>query len=253
MNAVPLGLERGVSALTFATAVFLVVVHTLMVAMASPRAGLSPRARLVTPFWVGAFLAVWLGVVLVVSDPANYPIAHEEALRRPLSALVGFGPLAAVVIALYRNRTIRAINDATPAEWLIRAQTYRVLGLTFLFPLFFYGVVPAGFAFPAAIGDFLTGLCAPWVAAAVAQGRPGARERARAWNLFGIADLVVATTTAVVFNAPMLTLHPTDLVPLFMGPPLGIATHLYSLRTLSRTTRGIPERLAPVAEPARAA
>jgi len=42
----------------------------------------------------------------------------------------------------------------------------------------------------------------------------------------------VASTAAVLSQAQVL-LSPLSLVPLFIGPPLGILTHVYSLHTLT--------------------
>jgi hypothetical protein len=103
----------------------------------------------------------------------------------------------------------------------------------FLYPFAFYGVLPAGFALPAAIGDFITGAAAPFVASALAQRRRGAVTLAVAWNLFGIADLIVAPASAMLSQAPVIQLWPLNLVPLFLGPPMGILVHILSLRNLA--------------------
>jgi hypothetical protein len=141
------------------------------------------------------------------------------------------------VALLGASRTLRDLNASMRPEWLIRVQTYRMAGLMFLFPFLSFGLVPAAFAVPAAVGDFLTGLAAPFVASAVARRRPGALAWATAWNLFGILDLVVAPTAAVLSGAQVVALYPLALVPLFVGPPLGILTHLASLRNLTTAAR----------------
>jgi len=115
------------------------------------------------------------------------------------------------------------------------AQTYRMAGAMFLYPFFYYGIVPAGFAIPAAVGDFLTGLLAPVIARAVARRTPHAWRWAVAWNVFGILDLIVAPAAALLTDAQVLGLYPLSLVPLFIGPPLGILTHVFSLRNLYST------------------
>src|SRR5215813_1123079 len=115
----------------------------------------------------------------------------------------------------------------------ILAQTYRIAGLLFLYPFLYYGVLPAGFAVPAAVGDFLTGLAARLVGFAVAKRRPNASAWATAWNIFGVLDLIGAPIAAVLSHAQVLALYPLALVPLFVGPPLGLLTHVYSLRNLA--------------------
>jgi hypothetical protein len=97
------------------------------------------------------------------------------------------------------------------------------------------------------VGDFLTGLAAPFVGSIVARRRPGALAWATAWNLFGIADLIVAPAVAIVSGAQLIGLYPLALVPLFVGPPLGILTHIYSLRNLSTAMRREGSRRSPTA------
>ena len=151
----------------------------------------------------------------------------------PLSGLVALIPFLIAVIALFASRAMRAINAATPSAWLIGIQTYRVAGIMFVFPFLTYGIIPAGFAWPAGVGDALTGILAPVVALLVARNRPHARQWAVAWNLFGTLDLIVAPATALYFQAQVLGIYPISLVPLFLGPPLGILTHILSLRNLA--------------------
>ena len=70
----------------------------------------------------------------------------------------------------------------------------------------------------------------------VARNLPNAFKWAVAWNLFGTLDLIVASATALYFEARVLSIYPLNLVPLFIGPPLGILTHIYSLRNLAVNT-----------------
>jgi hypothetical protein len=124
----------------------------------------------------------------------------------------------------------------------------------FLFPFLYFGLVPAAFAIPAAVGDFLTGLAAPFVGSAVARRRPGALGWATAWNVFGIVDLVVAPAAAILSHAQVIAFYPLALVPLFVGPPVGILTHVYSLRNLSTASDLAAARRAGLAaQPAGAA
>ena len=86
---------------------------------------------------------------------------------------------------------------------------------------------------PAGLGDFVTGAFGPFVGLAVARQRPHAIKWATAWNMFGLLDLIVAPAAAVLSQAQVIGLYPLSLVPLFIGPPLGILTHVYSLRNLA--------------------
>jgi hypothetical protein len=148
--------------------------------------------------------------------------------------LVALVPFVIAVFALFASKALRTINTATPSVWLIAIQTYRTAGIMFVYPFVTYGILPAGFGYPAGIGDALTGIFAPIVALMVAQNRPNALKWAVAWNLFGTLDLIVAPATALIFQARVLNIYPLALVPLFLGPPLGILTHILSLRNLGR-------------------
>jgi hypothetical protein len=54
-----------------------------------------------------------------------------------------------------------------------------------------------------------------------------------AWNLFATLDLIVAPATALFFQARILGIYPLALIPLFLGPPIGILTHIFSLGNLA--------------------
>ena len=215
--------------------VFLVAVHSGMFALAAQRAGLSPPAQKLAPLLAAALLAAWAGwAIVAVKNPVIVPEAAPLG-NRPVVLFKMLVMLAAGVALIFGSKMVRAINAVTPPAWLIAVQTYRVAGAMFLWPFLAAGALPAGFALPAGIGDALTGIAAPFVALAVARERPGARAWAVAWNWFGVLDLVVAVTAAVLTQTTNIGRFPLVIVPLFLGPPLGILTHLYSLRNLAAT------------------
>jgi hypothetical protein len=229
--SLPSSLQRGTAFVIFAVAIFMIAAHTGIAAAVAQRTSLSPKTKTIIPFVVAAFLASWFAIAILVGDGANFPIPLES--RRGVSGLVVLIPFVIAVIALFSSKNLRAINAATPNAWLIGIQTYRVAGIMFVYPFLTYRIVPAGFGYPAGIGDALTGVFAPIVALIVAQNRPHALKWAVAWNLFGTLDLIVAPATALLFQAPVLNIYPLALVPLFLGPPLGILTHILSLRNLA--------------------
>ncbi len=236
--SLPACLARSTAFVVFALAIFMVAAHTGIAALAAQRTSLSAKAKTVSPFVVAGFLASWLAIAILVGDGANFPIPPES--RQGISGLVAIIPLVIAVIALFASKNLRAINTATPSAWLIAIQTYRVAGIMFIYPFVTDGILPAGFGYPAGIGDALTGIFAPIVALIVAQNRPHALKWAVAWNLFGMLDLIDATATALLFQAPVLGIYPIALVPLFLGPPLGVLTHILSLRNLAVTRSAAP-------------
>jgi hypothetical protein len=229
--SLPVSLHRTTAFVIVALAIFIVAAHTAIAAMVAQRTALSPRAKIVIPFLIAAFLASWLAIATIVADGSNFSVAPES--RRLASGLVALIPFVIAVTALFASRSIRAINAATPKAWLIAIQTYRFAGIMFVFPFLTYGIVPAGFGWPAGVGDALTGIFAPVVALVVARNQPHAFKWAVAWNIFGTLDLIVAPATALFFQARVLSIYPLALVPLFLGPPIGILTHIYSLRNLA--------------------
>ena len=188
LHELPHVLAKGMAVFLFFIAVGLVVMHTLLIALASQRSSLDRSKGLTVTGLVAVFLISWLSVVITFGDRTNFPF-ERETLRLPLSLLVGFGPMFLGIAALFALGALRRVNAAMPTTWLIWAQLYRVAGFIFLYPYLYYCIVPASFAIPAAIGDFLTGATTPLVALAVARRRPRAVMWATAWNLFGILDL----------------------------------------------------------------
>jgi hypothetical protein len=83
----------------------------------------------------------------------------------------------------------------------------------------------------------------------LASSRPGSTRAALFWNLFGIADLVVAVTMGALttpgplqqlaLDHPNLTTgtYPTAIIPAFTVPT-SLILHALSLRQLLRRTRG---------------
>jgi hypothetical protein len=225
-------LNRSVAVFIFALGIGMVAVHTGLAVLAAQHPTFGRRKPILLAGLVGVYLTLWLGLAVAIGDRINFPLERED-LRLWISLLVGFGPMFLGIGVLIASKTMRYLNAAMPAHWLIWAQTYRVAGLMFLFPFLYYGIVPAAFAIPAGLGDFVTGALAPVVGLAIARQRPHAIKWATAWNLFGLLDLIVAPAAAVLSQAQVIGLYPLSLVPLFIGPPLGILTHVYSLRNLA--------------------
>ena len=217
-----------------AVAIFIVAAHAVIAVMAAQRTSLSARTKSTIPFIIAAFLGSWLALAIIVGDGANFPIPLES--RRSARGLVALIPFLVAVMALFVSKSLRAINSAMPSAWLIAIQTYRFAGIMFVFPFLTYGILPAGFGWPAGIGDAITGIFAPVVALMVARNCPTAFKWAVVWNLFGTLDLIAAPSTALYFEARVLSIYPLNLVPLILGPPIGILTHIYSLRNLVAKT-----------------
>jgi hypothetical protein len=177
-----------------------------------------------------AVLAIWLvGVMLLGAND----VFRTSALGVPIALLTTLG--AGYLLLL--SRTFRAIVSGIPQHWLIGVQVFRILGAVFLVR-YFQGQLPGVFAIPSGVGDFLTGLFAPFVAYWWIAGRPYARTAAIAWNLFGMADMVNAVVLgALTGGGGGGIVFPIVLMPTY-AVPRAFLIHSYSLIGLLPITEG---------------
>jgi hypothetical protein len=184
-------------------------------------AGAAPRAQ-----WaLLGLLAVWGGGALAASAGGRISFA----LVVPSVLL----PVA-LGLALSFTPAVRALVAEVPTHWLVAVQTYRVAGGLFIYPYLAAGALTPGFALTAGVGDVVTGLAAPLVAARLGRRGAGARGAFLAWSAFGILDLVVAVSAAAAFGfgAPGVRPgFPITTIPLFFGPPFSILLHALTLRS----------------------
>jgi hypothetical protein len=200
---------------------------------------------------IGAFVAVfflfWLALIFVLGARGVF-VAPRGA--PPLALLIGL--LAPLGLFLVGYRTIPPLREfilSADLRLVVGIQAWRWAGFGFL-TLYFYGVLPGIFAWPAGLGDMAIGVTSPLVLAALLR-RPGfaAGKSFVAWNLSGILDLTVAVSIGAlvpllvpnlygaVSTAPMtqlpLLLVPTYLVPTFLILHL---TALFQARRLAATS-----------------
>jgi hypothetical protein len=161
---------------------------------------------------------------------------------------IQYGILLPILIGIplvWRSEWVARILDAVPQEWLVGVQLYRALGVIFLI-LYASGKLPGLFAWSAGVGDIAIGLLAPVVGFAYARSPRDAAGLVRAWNVFGILDLVVAVTTGFMTapsllqpievqpNSELMSILPMVLIPVYLVP-LSIMLHVASLAKLHRT------------------
>lgn len=191
---------------------------------------------LLTGWAMAAFLLSWAGVFQ----------AQEETVFPFITLGIGV-PLIAGYLFLNRSTRLARVLEQIPQHWLIAFQFYRSLGFLFLV-LYSVSKLPGVFALPAGIGDVLVGVTAPVVAYIYAAGYKRSCLAVLAWNVIGIADLVLAITLGFLSSPGMfqllavdnpnvmITAFPLVLVPTF-AVPLSIVLHLASLRILREKVR----------------
>lgn len=171
-------------------------------------------------------------------------VYHGASDRIPTIQYGILAPILIGILLMWRSQTISCLLDAIPQSWIIGIQFYRALGGIFLV-LYAMGKAPAPFAWPAGAGDMITGLLAPVVGALYASDPRKNAGRVLAWNVFGIADLVVAVTAGfmtapspfqlLALDAPneLVGMFPLVLIPVYVVP-LSILLHIASLAKLRR-------------------
>jgi hypothetical protein len=186
-------------------------------------------------------LVGWFALALILAILGVYQ-ANSDQLPT-----IEFGIITPILIGglfIWRSSTISRLIDAIPRHWVIAVQFYRAEGVTFLI-LYASKLLPGLFALPAGAGDIAIGLTALIIGInAAGRGQLLPRTVLR-WNLFGIADLVVALATGVLtspsplqrfaFDHPnrLIATFPLILIPTFLVP-LAILLHIVSLTQLRR-------------------
>jgi hypothetical protein len=193
---------------------------------------------------VGAAAVLLVGWLLLAIALGGLGFYRAAADRMPTIQYGILLPILIGSILLWRSKTLRRIIDAVPLPWMVGVQLYRALGAMFLI-LYAGDRLPGLFAWPAGIGDILVGVLAPLVALSYARAPRESAGMVVAWNILGIADLVVAVTTGFL-TAPSPWLPPLgqptselmSVLPLVVIPtfavPLSILLHIASLAKLRR-------------------
>jgi len=198
----------------------------------------SGAQRLKFALVTGCGLGVWFALVALLG---NIGFFSFNPLVAP-NIVLGFIVLFVLLKKVYSSPWVWRVVETIPLPWIIVVQINRLLGLSF-FNLYEQGVLPAVFAFPSGFGDIFVGATAPVVAFLYAKKLPYSRHLAIAWNLIGIADLIMALGIGILgFPRPFqvlpitpttlpLSLYPLVLIPLF-AVPLSLLLHFFSLRII---------------------
>lgn len=197
----------------------------------------------------------WLAVVIpytlwmAIAWSGAISSVFRTGTRLPALPLAIFLPVIIGVPLLLLSKRVGQVLDAMPASWLVALQLYRVFGSWALVAAL-RGALPGVFGVTAGIGDTLTGLFAVPAAIAVATGTAQGRRAAIVWNIFGIADLVVAVTLGAITSPGPFQLivphvpsigagaYPGVLTPAFVVPS-AILLHALSLRQVRRRSRAV--------------
>ena len=193
---------------------------------------------------VAGVLIGWFGIAVTLS----WHGAFEGAPGRVPTIQYGlFVPIIVGVALMWRSDFVTRLIDIVPQQWIVGVQLYRALGVIFLIQ-YAMGHMPGPFALPAGIGDVAIGLLAPVIASRYARNPQAHAAEVLAWNLLGMADLVIAVGTGFLtspsalqmfaFDNPntLISAFPLVLVPVYLVP-LSILLHIASLKKLAQASK----------------
>jgi hypothetical protein len=190
-------------------------------------------------------IALWASGITAIA--ANDGFREVPTSPPGKLAIAFFMPVALFALAYRLLPGLRAWVAAQDIALLIGLQTWRVLGMVFLF-LLGLGLLPATFAIPAGVGDVAVGMFALFVLIAVLRQTPGWVGQARWLVVVGVLDFMLAITAATLSGegrplhldgAPLPILMqslPMVLIPAFLVPLFMIA-HLMVWLKLPATAR----------------
>jgi hypothetical protein len=151
---------------------------------------------------------------------AGMPAIFDRVLPLNLIANTAIFYLAARLYLLPQLPRLRPRQILIP---ILLLHSTRHLGMMFLTRGATYPGLPPQFAYPAAFGDLITAILALVAIPLVLRGSPFARMAVWVFNVFGTVDLLVATATATIYNAP-IEMGPAYWIPAFWVPLL-LVTH----------------------------
>jgi hypothetical protein len=184
---------------------------------------------------------------LYVNAPSDPPIAVGLAASLPI---------ALFLLWFAASAQFREFTKSLSPRVLTLVHSWRIGGFVFLI-LYARHALPGLFALPAGLGDMLIGATAATVAARWAN--PERRNSFIAWQVLGIADLVIAVAMGTLsgFIHPegvttgAMTVLPLSLIPTF-AVPLLLILHIVCIAqarewTVQRTSVSAQKLHSPVA------
>lgn len=187
---------------------------------------------------VGAALTLWFVFALVMGASGQYVSGTgKPPLLLGLTLII---PPMLFALAYLRHGAFWTFCQALDLRLLTLLHLWRIAGLDFLLN-YLQGHLPAGFAFPAGIGDVVIALTAIPLVLVLSSKRASAGTWFVAWNLFGLVDLIVAVGSGILHSQSsfgilagsgpttlLMSEFPRSLIPTFFVP-LFILLHLLAL------------------------
>lgn len=137
-----------------------------------------------------------------------------------------------VIYRIYLQPKLHEYKPGIILTPILILHSFRHLGLMFLAPGATYAGIPPEFAWPAALGDFLTAILALIAIPLVIKGAKNGKFLVWIFNIIGSVDLLAAITLATIFDAAAL-MGPAYWIPAFWVPAL-LVTHYITFIILGK-------------------
>jgi hypothetical protein len=203
------------------------------------------RTRVAVGLSAWFIVAAWLGATGAFASPAL-----------PVGVAVGIAVFAPVILG--GGLVARTRGHGIPLTTLVGVHIGRVLGVAFLL-LYSAGRLPFTLAHSAGWGDIATGVLAIPVMWAIQRRAAGWQWLTAAWNVLGMADLLLAVTLGVGsapgslvrfnFETPgsgAIVMFPWVLIPAFFVP-LYLLTHIAIFAHLAASRHAAQSASHPLA------
>jgi len=206
-------------------------------------ASLAKKGGIKNGFWiVVGFYTSYLIIVSILSHQGFF----DDVMLPPKIVLTTTLPLAIFVTIIFSTRVCKEANERLGLEDLVKIHLFRLIGSTFII-LYFYDLLPTGFALFAGIGDLITALSSLLVVWAIRNQKSYARRLTYIWNTFGLLDILITSALAIVFTkisidngvqgVEFLAEFPFCFIPAF-APATIIFLHLLVFRKLHWLKKG---------------
>jgi hypothetical protein len=201
---------------------------------------------------LAAIVGAWVGLASAAAAAGRLTVTSDDPI--PWIGVLFAAPLIAVGVLTLNSKRVRTALVAVPLPLLIGLNSFRMLGVLFLF-LTAAGRLSGPFPYFAGIGDIVTGALAIPLALRVARSSEPLVVAVRRWNIFGALDLVVAVSLGITSadGSPIQLIHagvgsqamqylpyslvPTVLVPFYLITHAIVAAQLAATRAVPALSR----------------
>ena len=152
-------------------------------------------------FGILIFYSAYLAVVTIGSLNG----AFAEVTLPPKIIQLTTLPLLLLLMGIVFNLPFyKKLLTAIPANKMVLLHRFRFIGSFFII-LWLFGQLPMVFALIAGLGDVITALSSTWVAKQLSSKKANAQKWAMLWNTFGLLDILVTSTTAILLTKASIT------------------------------------------------